>query len=136
MRLLALTLFVSSITLAQTAPRAALEKKYPGATISALTRDANDFEARVTTKGRTLEVKVTAEGRVVEEEERISLKQAPEAVATALAKSAQAKWKVVAIEKVIRDEQADAPLYEIELSHGGKTVELLFDADGNPQPKR
>jgi hypothetical protein len=118
--------------------RDAVQQAYPGATVSAWTREKDEgsdyFEAAVAIAGgtepRVVDVKLSREGRIVEEEETIADAALPDAVRQALKTSEYAGHAVRHAERIVRDGRREAPLYELLFTHEGRSVEVVLDAQG------
>ena len=121
----------------------ALQKKYAGAKVSAWVKEEEDkvttYEAKfeVTTKDkdgkestRKLEAILTAEGKILEEEETIAAAALPDAVKKGLADSKYAKAEVKHAVKLVKDEKADDPAYELSVVLDSKKVDLTLDKAG------
>lgn len=113
---------------------AAVKKKYPSANLLKFERESEHgkslYEVKLRDGSRQLEVKLTPEGTQIEEEEVIPESELPEPVRKSFAASPHAKAKIVKIERVVHSDKKDQPTFEIKLTEGGKSVELLYDSAG------
>jgi hypothetical protein len=118
-------------------PRAvhdAVNRKYGGAPIVGYAREdergATSYEVRVELRGRRVDVGVSPLGRILVEEERIDVADLPVEVPRSLAASRFARWRVSRVERVVENEQAADPRFELLVVDRRKKVELTFDASG------
>jgi hypothetical protein len=124
----------------------ALEKKYPKCAVSAWEREAKGkrvtFEATIEVAARdkdgketkrSIDVAISDSGKILKEEETIAASALPEAVRKGIEASKFAKGKVLRVVRIVKDEKADAPLFEVLAELEGKRVEFLLDAAGKVQ---
>jgi hypothetical protein len=110
-------------------------RKYPGAKLVGFESETEEgktsYEVKVSDGKRQIEVDCTPDGKIAAEEEKIAFEAVPEKVRQALKASPKyGSWKVRGSERVIRDEKADAPFYELVVENGKGKAELVFAADG------
>ena len=121
----------------------ALQKKYPGAKVSSWATEEEDkkltYEAKLQVAGkdkdgkdttRKLEVSLSPDGKIVSEEERISADAVPDAVKKGLADSKYAKGTVKHWDRLVENEKADEPKYEVRVELDGKKVDVTLDKAG------
>jgi Putative beta-lactamase-inhibitor-like, PepSY-like len=110
----------------------AVQKKYPKAKMTEFEQDVaeNVFEIRVETADETVTVSISPDGKIREEETRIKADALPADVKKGLAGSKYGKGTVKRVERVIRDEQADEPLYEVVVALNGSKTEVVMDKSG------
>jgi hypothetical protein len=118
-------------------PKSALEvvsKKYPTARKTGFAREIEHgktlYEVQLVDGARKIDVGVSPEGRILAEEEELAFDAAPEAVKQAVAASKYARWAVRRVEKVIENENASAPRFELLVANGKDRAEIVFTADG------
>ena len=121
----------------------AIHKKFPGAKASGWAKEEENkkvvFEAKVevTTKGkdgkdvvRKVEVGLAEDGKILVEEEVVAQDTLPDTVKKAIAAGTHAKAKISRVERLIREEKADAATYEVLFTENDKSAEVTFDAAG------
>ncbi|MDB4966479.1 MAG: hypothetical protein JWN44_2168 [Myxococcales bacterium] len=119
-------------------PKAALDAvshKYPNAKRVGFEREDTgksvSYEVKLVDNARKIDVDVSGDGKILAEEEVIAMTEVPSAVRDALAKSPKyGKWTVKKVERVIKDEKTDAPLYEIVVTSDKSKAEVVFAKDG------
>ncbi|HNN93596.1 MAG TPA: PepSY-like domain-containing protein [Pseudomonadota bacterium] len=113
---------------------AAVKKQYPSARLLKFEVESAHgkrlYEVKLRDGERALEAKLTAQGELLEEEEQITEKDLPEPVRKSLAASPYAKAAIKKIERVVHKDKKDQQTFEIKVTQGNKTVELLYDAAG------
>ena len=116
------------------AVKAAMDSRYPGAEILGLSQEKQKgiviYEAEMKVSGKKVDALFDSNGKFREEEALISASDLPESVSAALAKSAQAKWKIDAVERLTTSNASAPPKYEIQVSNGKRHAELVYTADG------
>jgi uncharacterized membrane protein YkoI len=109
----------------------AVKAKFEGAKLVSAEKEKEDgktvYEVNIKHKGHTIEVTVTPEGKIVSVEKTIEAKDLPEAVAAALKKK-YPKATIKKIEELSKDDKVTG--YEVLLTSGKKTVEVVFDPSG------
>jgi hypothetical protein len=119
-------------------PRPVMERvkqKYPGAKLVAFELEVEDgeqsYEVTVRDGPRQIEVSCSPAGRVLAEEEQIALADIPAKVRHALSANAKyASWMLHKAERIILEEKAESPRFELQLSHGTARAELVFTQEG------
>lgn len=114
---------------------AALESHYHGAEILGLTQEITKrdilFEAEMKVAGLSVDALFESNGTLREEEAEIGSGELPDAVRSAYAHSAQAKWTIARAER-IRSGAATAPTrYELLVTRGEVHLELVYAANGS-----
>jgi hypothetical protein len=116
------------------AVRDAVNRKYGGARVVGYAREdergATSYEVSVEIEGRRVDVGVAPGGRILVEEQRIAMADLPVEVARALAASPFGRWQVRRVERIVENERAEDPRFELSVRDGRKTVELTFDGNG------
>jgi uncharacterized membrane protein YkoI len=112
----------------------AMAKKYPTAKMIAFEQaDENGkilYEVGIEQGGTKMDVELSADGKIVGEESVIKDSEVPAPVKAALAASKYKGWKVDKIEKVIKEEKTDDPVYEFVVKSKNKKFEVVFDKAG------
>jgi hypothetical protein len=112
----------------------AVAKKYPSAKMVAFEQaDENGkrlYEIGIDQGGAKMDVELTPDGKIAAEESIIKDSEVPAPVKAGLASSKYKGWKVGKIEKVIKDEKADEPLYEFVVTSKKKKFEVVLDKGG------
>jgi hypothetical protein len=113
---------------------AAVAKKYPGAKMVAFEEADEEgkklYEIGIESDGTKMDVELTADGKIEGEETVIRDADLPASVKAGLASSRYKGWKVDKIEKVVKQEKTDNPLYELVVRSKSKKFEVVFDKDG------
>ena len=113
---------------------AAIESRYRGATIVAITRETTKadtrFEVVMRVSGRRLDALFDAAGTLREEEAELSYRQLPASVRTTHAYSAQAKWTIERVELVTSAGAFKRSHYALLAFDGKKRLELAYGMDG------
>ena len=113
---------------------AVLDSRYPGAKISRLMMETEKgvtlYEAEMKVSGHRVDALIEASGKLREEEAEIAPGDLPVSVRATHARSAQAKWTVERVERVITGAASDPPRYELKVGHGQLHIELVYAADG------
>jgi hypothetical protein len=113
---------------------AALESRYHGAEVLALTRERTKgvmlYEAEMKVSGRRVDALFESNGTLREEEAEIAASELPEGVRAAYARSAQAGWKIERAERITSGASAKPPRFELLAVGGKRRVELVYAADG------
>jgi len=113
---------------------AALQTRYSDAEILTLTQETEKgsilYEAEMTVAGRKIDALFDSNGTLREEEAEIPLVELPESVRAAHARSAQAKWKVLTVERVTSGNPATPVRFEMHVADGKRTLELQYSANG------
>jgi hypothetical protein len=118
-------------------PAAVLEavaRKYPKARMVAFEQaeDAGKvlYEVGIEMGNTKMDVELAADGRIAVEETVIPRSALPAAVTAGLAASKYKGWKVQRVEKVIKEEKTEAPLYELVVQSKTRKFEVVFDQAG------
>jgi hypothetical protein len=113
---------------------AAIESRYRGATIVALTRETTMgvalFEVTLRMSGRQLDAVFDAQGMLRAEETGMSFGQLPANVRETHAHSAQGKWTIERVELVTSAAPYPRAHYELLAFDGKKRLELAYGMDG------
>lgn len=116
------------------AVRAAVTAAYPKAHAARFEREDEGgkvaYEVLLEADGARFELVVSSDGKVLEEERRIELTQAPEAVRKGLAASRYATAKVTGVEKITKTDHPQTPDFEIAVLQGNEKHELVFRHTG------
>jgi uncharacterized membrane protein YkoI len=111
-----------------------LAAKYPGAKWKSFgTEDehgATVYEVEFTQGKGHVSVDVSPEGKILAEETTLTAGELPAPVKDSIDGSKYKGWKLLKAERVIDEEQTDAPTYEVMLERKGKKVELVVDKSG------
>lgn len=110
------------------AVRAALDARYPGATVVTWYRENADYEASFTESGRKTSVLITPEGTVTAVEAEIDPADLPAAVRQRIA-SDYAGYTLTAAAR-IEDLAGGQTKWEAELERNGQKTDYIFAADG------
>jgi len=112
----------------------AVKKKYPKAKMVHFEHEADDgqsvFEIGLESSGGKMEVELSPDGKILEEAVLIATRDLPAEVKKGLASSKYVKWTIKHIERVIVEEKADAPTYEVLVADDGGVTELVMDKAG------
>jgi hypothetical protein len=118
-------------------PKAALDavkKKYPTAKLTGFSKEEDDgkthYEVTLEEGARRLDVDLSPEGKILVEEETIAQDALPAEVRKALAASRYAKWTVKRVERIVKEENAADPSYELLLTDADQGAEVVFDKAG------
>lgn len=118
-------------------PRPALDAvrhKYPAAKVLGYEKETEGgktvFEAKLTVGDQRIDVELSAEGRILAEETVVAADALPAAVKAGLEKSAYAKWSLSKVERIVENEDAAHPTYEVQLKNGAARMEVVLDATG------
>jgi hypothetical protein len=114
---------------------AKVKQKYPNGKLLGFELETEGgkaaYEVKLSDDAKQLEVVLSPDGKILAEEEKIAIEAVPEKVRQALKATPQyGSWTVHHAERVIVDEQADAPSYEIKVVKGTTRAELVFTPDG------
>ena len=113
---------------------AAVAKKYPGAKMVAFEEAEEEgkklYEIGIESGTTKMDVELTADGKIENEETVITNAELPASVKAGLGSSKYKGWKVDKIEKVVKEEKTDNPLYELVVKSKSKKFEVVFDKDG------
>src|SRR5437868_304240 len=119
-------------------PRPALDavhRKYPTGKALGYEKETERgrtlYEVKLTVGDQRIDVGLSAEGKVLVEETRIAVDALPAAVKAGLARSAYAKWSISGAEKVVEDEDASKPTYEVTLRDGAARAEVVLNTAGD-----
>lgn len=111
----------------------AVEAKYPGATLTAFSREDEGrqtrWEVALRVSGRKLELVLDSAGALLETEETLAAASLPDAVKKAVAASRSAGAKVARVEKLTRAGKPDAE-WELQLEDAAGAHEVVFSAGG------
>jgi hypothetical protein len=114
--------------------RAAVAAAYPKAHAARFEKDDEGgnvaYEVLLEADGARWELVVAPDGKVLEEERKIELSEAPEAVRKSLAASKYATAKVTGVEKITKAGQPNTPVFEIAVVQGSDKHELVFTHTG------
>lgn len=120
----------------------AVKKKYPKAKMVHFERETEDgksvFEIGLESPGEKMEVELSPDGKILEEAVLIATRDLPAEIKKGLAGSKYVKWTVKRVERVVVEEKADAPNYEVLVADDGGMTELVMDKAGvitNEEPK-
>src|SRR4051812_21563396 len=99
---------------------ATVKAKYPTAKMTGFELEnesgKSSYEVKIADGTKLMEVVCSPDGKIVAEEEQIAFDAVPEKIRHALKRNAKyGAWTVDHAEKVILDEKADAPTYEIKI---------------------
>ncbi|HVY61379.1 MAG TPA: PepSY-like domain-containing protein [Planctomycetota bacterium] len=118
-------------------PRPAIEavhKKYPQAKLTGFSKEEEDgkttYEVKIEDGARRIDIDLSAEGKILAEEELIGADALPKEVKKGLAGSKYAKWTLERAEKIVKEEKADDPSYELLLTDDEHVAEVVFDKGG------
>ena len=111
--------------------RAAFEKAFPKASITECAKEVEKgktaYEISSTEGGTRRDVLFHADGSLIVIEEAIPIESTPDPVQQAVRKMYPG-GEITVAEKITRD---GAVLYEFQVKHRGKQVEIVFDPSGN-----
>lgn len=117
--------------------RAALEavtKKYPTAKKVGFDKEVEHgnltYEIKLVDGARHIDVDVSPNGRITAEEEVVAEKDVPKLARDALSMSKYGSWKVKRVERVVKNEKADAPLFEFVVGRDKDRADVLISNDG------
>lgn len=105
---------------------AAVQARYPGATITAAAQEGKEYEATVTVGERRLDLAFAGDGTWLEEEERVVTDQLPAAVTTAL----NAQWKGWIVTRAERATTPKGTTYEVVVKSGERSAEVVMSDAG------
>ena len=112
----------------------AVMKKYPAAKIKGYEQDDADnkitYEVSLESGKDKMDIDVSPEGKILAEETIIPKSALPAAVKASIAGSKYKGWTIQTAEKVIHEEHADEPAYEIVVTQKKEKVEVVFDKAG------
>jgi hypothetical protein len=112
----------------------AVKKKYPKAKLVKFAKEEEDgkttYEVSIEDGKRKIDIDLSPEGKILAEEETIEADALPKEVKKGLAESKYAKWKVKRAEKIVEEEKAEEATYELLLTDGENTSEVVFDKAG------
>jgi uncharacterized membrane protein YkoI len=112
----------------------AVTRKYPMAALTAFEQEISDgklvYEIAIDAGKGKMDVEVSPEGKIVAEESVIPASALPAAVKTGIAGSKYKDWKVKGAELVIKNEQTEAPVYEVVFTQSKAKFEVVFDRTG------
>jgi hypothetical protein len=118
-------------------PKATIEavhKKYPKAKLVGCSKEDEDgkttYEVQIEDGARKIDIDLSAEGKILAEEEVIGADALPKEVKAGLAASKYAKWTLKRAEKIVKEEKADDPSYELVLADPEHRAEVVFDKAG------
>ncbi len=110
------------------AVKATFKAKFPAITSNTWEKEGTKYEAGFTQNGVTMSALITPAGELLETESDMSPAKLPAAVRTKLASDYKA-YKVTEAATLI---SADGKTtYEAEVSKGGKSHDVVFNADGS-----
>lgn len=111
-----------------TAVKATFKAKFPAITSNTWEKEGTKYEAGFTQNGITMSALITPAGELLETESDMSPAKLPAAVRTKLASDYKA-YKVT--EAAILVSADGKTTYEAEVSKGGKSHDVVFNADGS-----
>ena len=110
------------------AVKATFKAKFPAITRNTWEKEGTKYEAGFTQNGITMSALITPAGELVETESDMSPAKLPAAVRTKLASDYKA-YKVTEAATLVS--AGGKTTYEAEVSKGGKSHDVLFNADGS-----
>jgi uncharacterized membrane protein YkoI len=112
----------------------AVTRKYPGAKLKAFEREMSEgkliYEITLDAGKGKMDVEVSPEGKIVTEESVIPATALPGPVKAGIAGSKYKGWHMKGAELVIKNDQKDAPLYEVVFTQKQEKFEVVFDQTG------
>ena len=105
---------------------AAVQARYPGATISAAAQEGKEYEATVTVGERHLDLAFSADGTWLEEEERVAAGALPAAVTATL----DSRWKGWTVSRAERATTPKGTTYEVVVKSGEQSAEVVLTDAG------
>ena len=110
------------------AVKATFKAKFPAITSNTWEKEGTKYEAGFTQNGVTMSALITPAGELLETESDMSPAKLPAAVRTKLASDYKA-YKVTEAATLVSAEGKTT--FEAEVSKGGKSHDVLFNADGS-----
>src|SRR5258707_10495836 len=112
----------------------AVMKKYPKAKLLHFEHETDEgqsvFEIGLESAGGKMEVELSPDGKILEEAVLIATRDLPAEIKKGLASSKYVKWTIKHVQRVIVEEKADAPTYEVLVADDGGVTELVMDKAG------
>ena len=112
----------------------AVKKKYPKAKLLHFEHETDDgqsvFEVGLASANGRMEVELSPDGKILEEAVLIATRDLPAEVKKGLASSKYVKWTIKHVQRVIVEEKADSPTYEVLVADDGGMTELVMDKAG------
>lgn len=105
---------------------AAVQARYPGATLTAAAQEGKEYEATVTVGERHLDLAFAADGTWLEEEERVTTEELPAPVTSAL----DTRWKGWTVASAERATTPKGTTYEVVVKSGARSAEVVLSDAG------
>lgn len=122
-------------------PNAVLDavfRKYRGARLTGFEQGGEGgkvrYEVSVDTGALKMDIELSGEGVIIVEETRMRPGELPKPVKAGLAASRYKDWKISSAGRLVKDERANLPFYELLLqskaANKSTEMEVVFDRDG------
>ena len=112
----------------------AVKRRYPKAAIARWEREVEGgktvYEAGIRDGMNKLDVEVSPDGKILVEETTIPVEAIPAEVKKGISTSKYASWTIKRAERVVENEDADNPSYELLVGQKGAMMEVVVDKGG------
>lgn len=129
--LVSLTAFAQQINV-PTKTKDSFSKLYPKAADVKWDKEKNNYEASFKQDGKDMSVIFDKDGKVLETETAIEVSKLPKEVEKYVVEKYNG-YKITEAEKIVKAN--GEKLFEVEVTKGKNTKDLLFDSNGKPEKK-